>query len=160
METIKLKSEDSIVVGVIGLNKVNMECIDYDFYNAIDLFYEENKIDHIKTCDDDDCIADDHDTYIQQDYVSGEVHLLNYIKDPITNIFVPDMSKDFSAIYDSNDNILQITYSKYVTYSACCSPCFPGQGDLYNEGNLLTYTLPPNYISDSKSFLYEWEGIC
>jgi hypothetical protein len=70
-------------------------------------------------------------------------YLLGYKKD-LKGDFVPDMEAEFSAIVNGNENTTQITRSKWVSRVMLCSPCYPGQGDLANDGEYLAYTLPPS----------------
>lgn len=56
--------------------------------------------------------------------------------------YYPDPDGEYSAIYDSNDNIIQVVLSKTTKRCNHCSPCFPGQGDLDSDGDFLTYCLP------------------
>jgi len=43
---------------------------------------------------------------------------------------------DFAAFYDSNDNILQVVWSKYIRYGRLASPCYPGQVDARTDDPL------------------------
>ena len=100
--------------------------------HGIDLGFEE----HCKECTKefhDDCY----------DSGDGTTHLLGYKKDTKGD-YVPDLDAEFSAIVNGNENITQITHSKWVSRTALCSPRYPGQGDLDNSGEYLAYTLPPS----------------
>jgi hypothetical protein len=100
--------------------------------HGIDLRYE----DHCRECQrelHDDCYYNDGDT----------TYIIGYKKDE-KGEFVPDLTADFSAIVNGNENTTQVTHSKWVSRAALCSPCYPGQGDLDNSGDYLAYTLPPD----------------
>lgn len=99
--------------------------------HGIDIGFEE----HCK-----ECTKERHDDCY--DSGDGTTHLLGYKKDAKGD-YVPDLDAEFSAIVNGNENITQITHSKWVSRVILCSPCYPGQGDLDNSGEYLAYTLPP-----------------
>lgn len=43
--------------------------------------------------------------------------------------YAPDPDGEFALIYDSNYNVGQLVYSKWVRYGQPASPCYPGQVD-------------------------------
>lgn len=97
--------------------------------HGIDIDFEE----HLKECSKefhDDCYYNDCPSYI-----------IGYKKDE-KGEFVPDLTAEFSAIVNGNENTTQVTHSKWVSRAALCSPCYPGQGDLVSSGDYLAYTLP------------------
>jgi hypothetical protein len=98
---------------------------------GIDIGFEE----HLKECSKeyhDDCYYDDCPSYI-----------IGYKKDE-KGEFVPDLTAEFSAIVNGNENTTQVTRSKWASRVRLCSPCYPGQGDLDTSGEYLAYTLPPS----------------
>jgi len=99
--------KELILTGVIGGNAIDQDLFQNDFYNAIDLDYENFETDHIKFCEDEICISTEHEDIFQQDLCSNSIYLINYIKDD-SNKYIPDVAKEYSAIYDSNDNVFQI----------------------------------------------------
>lgn len=62
--------------------------------------------------------------------------------------YAPDEEGEYSAIYDANDNIIQVAWSKWVIDCAPCSPCFPGQGDIDTRGELVAYMLPEDLMGE------------
>jgi len=55
----------------------------------------------------------------------------------------------FAMLYDSNDNIAQLFWSRTTSRGAMCSPCYPGQVDSTTVGESdlqLCYVLPDEYI--------------
>lgn len=61
----------------------------------------------------------------------------------------PTKKSDFSAIYNQNENIIQVVKSSWVMDCHHCSPCYPGQGDIDTPGDsCLAYVLPPDFLSD------------
>jgi len=54
----------------------------------------------------------------------------------------------FSAIYDSNDNYVQVINSDYVILCNEASFCFIGQGDIESEGDLYAYCPPPELLNE------------
>jgi hypothetical protein len=84
--------------------------------------------------------------------------------------YAPDRSgpRGYAAIYDSNDNTIQVVWSRWAVLCARCSPCFPDQGDLTStpgwnsQGDpVVAYSLPPEYMSqdwqESHSVVYQEE---
>ena len=61
----------------------------------------------------------------------------------------------FSAIYDSNDNYIQVVQSRWVARCALCSPCFPNQGDMESAGEHWTFMLPPVLMYVETEEVYE-----
>jgi len=62
--------------------------------------------------------------------------------------YYPDPDGEYAMIYDSNNNIYQVVYSKFAIKSYHCSPCYPGQGDIDTEGELIAYCLPPDMMDE------------
>jgi|GEM_PF-2055409 len=118
------------ITGVTDINAPEWlhEDIDYGIY----LDYEE----HVRECGKefhDDCYDPD----------GGTTYLIGYKKD-VKGDYVPDPNAEYSAIVNGGMNTVQVTRSKWVSRAALCSPCYPGQGDLNNSGEYLTYALPPD----------------
>lgn len=56
---------------------------------------------------------------------------------------VIDDTGEYSAIHTSFcGGTIQVLWSRYTTRTRLCSPCFPDQGDLGNDGEHLTFDLP------------------
>ena len=139
----KLMDTEIPVTGVTNGNSDSIpDWINDEFYNAIDLNFESFEKELLsqleqKLIDEDefqykrDCYESDMTTYL----------LGNWIKDS-NDKYIPDPDGEYSAIYDNNDNVYQVVYSKFTTRCNHCSPCFPGQGDLDSHGEFLTYCFP------------------
>jgi hypothetical protein len=121
-----------IVTGVVKTTELDVQVI-YDEWNtnSISLGYYE----HEKECKEEFC---DCDVY--------EFPVLLGAWKKVKGKWEPSKKKgDFSAIIQSEDEYVQIVWSKYAILSRWCSPCFPRQGDITSEGNILTYCLPPEF---------------
>lgn len=60
-----------------------------------------------------------------------------------------DGAMGFAAIYDSNDNYLQVVWSRRTARGRMCSPCFPGQVDadtISEDGKQTCYVLPKELL--------------
>lgn len=90
-----------------------------------------------------------------EDMEGGTYHLVGSWK-KVTDLaqenihgYAPDKDGDYAAIYDSNDNYIQVVWSKTVVNCSWCSPCFPNQGDLDTPGfGAVAYALPEGYYYD------------
>ncbi len=100
--------------------------------HGIDIGFEE----HCK-----ECTKQSHEGCYEAG--AGTTYLLGYKKD-LKGDYVPDPNAEFSAIVNVDEITTQITRSKWVSKTALCSPCYPGQGDLENSGENIAYTLPPS----------------
>jgi hypothetical protein len=63
------------------------------------------------------------------DYYETESWLLGDWIEQANGKWRPDRKGDFAALYDSNDNYIQVVWSKTTRRGSMCSPCFPGQVD-------------------------------
>lgn len=57
--------------------------------------------------------------------------------------------RDFAAIYNSNENTIQVVWSKYYKLCNWASPCYPHQGDLESDGDVPAYVLPDDMFDKS-----------
>lgn len=139
------------ITGVININSVNMESLNDDMYygSGVNLTFEDCLSDHIKFCEDENCIEDDHNNFSENYYSDNDTYIVNFIKDN-KGLYTPDMSKDYSFIV--RESVLQIVYSKFYKLCSLCSPCYPGQGDLNSIGSYLTYCLSIDYFDDDSVF--------
>ena len=122
-------SSESPITGVVDTTAPEYLSEEIDLH-GIDLDFEE----HCK-----ECIKEFHDDCYEAG--SPTNYLIGYKKDPKGD-FVPDLDAEFSAIVNGNENTTQVTRSRWVSRVMLCSPCYPGQGDLGNNGDYLAYTLP------------------
>lgn len=139
----KWMNTEKPVTGVTTLNSNSVpEWFDEEFYNAIDLNFIEFERDLLNQLEqglidadtfeyERDCYESDSTTYLLGDWLLDD-----------DNKYYPDPDGDYSAIYDNNDNTLQIVQSKTTRRCNHCSPCFPGQADLDSDGEFLAYCLP------------------
>jgi hypothetical protein len=61
--------------------------------------------------------------------------------------YEPNESKEYSAVWQ--EGYIQVVWSSHTARHAYCSPCFPDQGNLEEEGDVLTYTLPPEALENN-----------
>lgn len=78
--------------------------------------------------------------------------------------FRPDPDAEYSAIYRSDSNVLQVVRSNWIRLSPFCSPCYPDQGNLdsppdaagggmsytlsFQTGPVWAYTVPPELVGE------------
>lgn len=138
--------------GVYGGNQVNWEYMPQD---DIDLFCEEAVAELEADGLDEDEIAAE-----LKYWEGGDERLLGaWARDddgkwkPVTDSESPD--DDFAAIYDSNENTLQVVWSRYVRFGRWASPCYPGQVSAHNDDpaqpdavrHVPYYALPPECLA-------------
>lgn len=152
--------------GVCSIN--DAEWLHEDIHEGIDLAWEE----HILTCpneDHDECWAgefvgtvligfvetDDEDSawfVIRDEYESG-LHVHQF--------YMPDPNAEYSAIV--GEVYAQIVRSMWVQNCVLCSPCYPGQGSIEQDGkgDYIAYTLPPDVWGDRRpEGVYTWGNAC
>lgn len=70
----------------------------------------------------------------------------------------PNLKDDdaYAAIvnYDFSGGIVQVIWSRFVTRSALCSPCCPGQTDNDTEGEYIGYDLPLSFYGEMRQNTY------
>lgn len=125
-------------------------CIDLDWYNArkeaFDTKLEElldEGMDETEARAEADSYVDDEWSELNQDF-NGETHLYGDWK-LVNDKFEPDYygQLGYSAIYNNNENIIQVVWSRWAIKCRRCSPCYPGQGDVDTPGDdYMAYTLP------------------
>ena len=131
---------DEPTTGVYNGNQVNWEYLDYDFIcldcdNAIHEFEQMNP----------DYNDSDWQEFVDDLYCEGHTHLYgNWIL--VDGKYEPDKTGEFSMIYNSNYNTIQVVWSKYTINGALCSPCYPGQVDAGSSGDFKAYGLPEDMI--------------
>lgn len=132
-----LVDPETPVTGVV--HNANPEWLIEEVYygDAINLDFEE----HCKECDEeyhDDCWMDN----------GSETYLVGSWKQDDDGLYEPDQSGEYSAIM--GEVYTQVVWSKYTSRCALCSPCYPGQGNLDQQGEFLTYDLPPEVWGDNR----------
>jgi len=167
------------ITGVIGGNSTMH--VHEDIANAFDLHYTGALDDHVACCEDEECIELDHEPFLDECDMSGHDprYLLGFKEskekdkcwywfDNLKYGYALDEEVEFSAIYNTNDNVIQVVKSKYVSLCHYCSPCYPNQGNLDTEGDLVAYQLPPDCFDDEydkplpiipidMKFVYVWK---
>ena len=128
-----MKNEESptITTGVYNANDVEWMWDD----PSIDLDWEE----HLKECKNEE--HDDCGPQEPGDQLFGE-----WTKDK-EDKYVPDMTGEYAAIFNSDHNTIQVLWSRYTIRCHHCSPCYPGQGDVDHDGVLIAYSLPYELMS-------------
>ena len=89
--------------------------------------------------------AENHD---DMDGDCSETFLYGSWKKDDEGKFGQDESGEYAAIYDSNDNHIQVVWSKFALKCYHCSPCYPNQGYLDAAGENWTYCLPVELMND------------
>lgn len=137
--------------GVLSNN--DPEWLTEDIHDGIDLAWEE----HILTCPEED-----HDM-CGMDFGIGTV-LIGFAE--IDNedeawfgiggdacnehmvVYAPDPKAEYLAVV--GEIYTQVIRSKYVQNCKLCSPCYPGQGNIEQDGkgDYIAYTLPPDVWGD------------
>ena len=137
----KLMDTEIPVTGVTNGNNVP-DWFNDEFYNAIALGFENYESD-LKDSLDTGMINESEYNDMLDGYESDMTTYLvgDWIKDK-NDQWIPDPDGEYSAIYDNNDNYIQVVLSKTTKKCNHCSPCFPGQGDLDSDGEFLAYCLP------------------
>jgi hypothetical protein len=139
------------VTGVISFNDVSQFVSDEIQSNGIDLQYEEalqeflTAYNNEHNCEPDDEAMDEFNNSMDG-CDSGDYLIGDWCKDR-DGLYEPDKEEGYSAIV--RESVVQVVWSKYVTTcKSLCSPCYPGQCDVRqgtdeNDGQFLTYNLPP-----------------
>ena len=146
---------DNIIGGVIQNN--NAMYLHEEFTNAIILNYDEALNEHVVECEDEDCIANEHQNFTDTLYIDSHDWLIGFKQsenkdecwywfDNLKYGYLPDEEAEFSAIV--GEIYTQVVKSKFVSMCAMCSPCYPNQGDLDTEGSNATYQLPPDIFDN------------
>lgn len=132
---------DKPVTGVTNGNHVP-DWFNDEFYNAIDLNFIEFERELLEQLEqgliDDDTFQYERDCY--EPYCT--TYLLGDWLIDDDGKYYPDPDGEYSAIYDNNDNIIQVVLSKTTKRCNHCSPCYPNQVDLDSDGEFLGYCLP------------------
>jgi len=124
--------------GITGVHSGN----DIEWYEDIDdgiyLDYEE----HLKECKE----------YKEHGYCDCEIESSTILfpsdgwikgNDGLYDI---NPNSEYSAIFNTGYNTIQVIHSKYRIYSGFCSPCYPNQLDVDSGGNNKAYMLPPDML--------------
>ena len=121
-----------------------------DLYDGIDLDYES----HLEECE----------SYLETgecdcDLKTGTTLIGGWIKG-IDGLYGPDVLSEYSAIYNPNENTIQVVHSKFLIRCAYCSPCYPNQVDVDSTGEQIGYMLPieimtEEWIEENKSRFVE-----
>lgn len=138
--------------GVYSGYDLPWEWIDYTVY--IDLAYEE-AVDELKASgmSDEDIVAELEYFDSGDEQLYGDWIKVNAAGEPDDNgKYAPNPDGEFALIYDSDYNVGQLVYSKWVRYGQPASPCYPGQVDArlddpdQPEGGIATSAVPVEQI--------------
>ena len=170
------------------LNVTDAEWLIEDIYNGIDLAWEEHLLTCKGVCVNCTCNHYEDECYCaprckEYDPVEGEhdicaagfgmgTMLIGFAETPsITNawfdlaygkrLYAPDPDAEYSAIV--GETYAQVVRSKWVQGCKLCSPCYPGQGDLQQngKGNYIAFTLPPDVWGDyCPEGVHTWGNTC
>lgn len=119
-------------------------------YDWIDLGYVDMRNDHgdIDGYNPDCEHCQEWERYCLDMYEPNgmESHLWGDWKLDDDGLYEPDKTGEYAAIYNPNENTVQVVWSRYTTTAAMCSPCYPGQADIGTPGRQPAYTLPPDMM--------------
>ena len=116
--------------GVYNSNQINWEFIDLDYI-----------------CLDCESILQDNPELDHDDlYCEGHTHLYGSWKIDENGLYEPDKTGDYSFIYNSNMNTIQVAWSETTIKGGLCSPCYPGQVDVGSQGDFTAYAFPDDMI--------------
>jgi len=76
----------------------------------------------------------------------NETYLLGGWTQDENGQYEPDTTSEYSAV--SGETYTQVIHSQYVERCALCSPCYPGQASIGDNGDYLAYTLPLSLWGD------------
>lgn len=136
MKTVK-KSKVSPAGGVVNTNDVHYLYENVIYGNYIDVHYEAymaEKPDDIDEDEYNDMFYDDDFYYLVGFKINNE------------GLYYIDDNAEYSAIV--TPFYTQIVNSKYLSYCNICSPCYPNQNNLDDDGDNETYALPPELYDD------------
>ena len=142
---------DTPITGVVGINDAEWLADDCA-YNSIDLTYEEALAEYEANPQawlDMYGIDESPDTFEFGDNwcsVGNETLLIGGWTLQGDGQYTPDTTSEYSAIV--GEIYAQVVHSQFVERCALCSPCYPGQADIGNDGSFLTYTLPLSLWGD------------
>lgn len=135
----KLVDSNKPVTGVYSGNCIAWEYID----DEIDLSFES----HLESDehDEDECSICEY-------WEAGDTRLIgDWIKDN-DGLYAPDKTGEFSAIFDANQNVIQVVWSSVIKRSnLLCSPCYVGQidarqDDTSESGEYQYFAIPDELI--------------
>lgn len=118
------------------------------------LRHEHNLPDDYDFNDDPEEVFDQYELQRIHDGCDCDEILVGFKFNEETQQYEEDPEAEYSIVF--GELYAQIIKSKYITYCAQCSPCFPYQGDLGTPGNLPTYALPEEMWGEYKP---EWMKI-
>ena len=126
---------DEPTTGVYNGNQVNWEYLDYDFICLdCESFAQEQRESNPEWDEYDDMYCEGH-THLYGEWIQDE-----------NGAYMPDESKEYAFIYNSNYNTIQVVWSKHTIKGSLCSPCYPGQVDVGSNDDFIAYALPPDCV--------------
>ena len=72
--------------------------------------------------------------------------------------YEPDKSGEYSAIFNPEQNTVQVVWSRFLIMSGRCSPCYPNQADVDNPPRPREAFSVPDYMEAIDKDLYEKMG--
>ena len=143
--------ENSIDLGYERhVQSTHYQCVDCGTYWSEDEASDEKCIDcnsdNVNEVDGQEIDHFDFDGYCSETFLYGSW------KKNDDGKYGPDETGEYAAIYDINDNHIQVVWSKFALKCYQCSPCYPNQrvfqGDLDAAGENWTYCLPAEWMND------------
>lgn len=153
-----IRNPDKPRVGVVSLNSLS-EWIHDTIYDGIDLTIEEYEGETRKqiTAENPGMDDDEIDELVSESLsmagFDSRVILFGSWKKDSDGRYTPDTSGEYSAEYNSDDNLVTVEWSRHTVACHHTSPCFvmaDGSGpcgDLDKPGDsVIAYTLPPEFF--------------
>ncbi len=109
--------------GVYGGNQLDWECMPYEYIDLdVETWTQESAEEHGEDTDAYDQAVEFMESgetllYGSWEKVDGQYQANKDADDP----------EDFAAIYNANENTLQVIWSKVIGFGKLASPCYPGQ---------------------------------
>jgi hypothetical protein len=142
-----------VLTGVIDNNSVPNIWDEIDSDSTVNLTYANALREHAVSCEDEDCISDDHYPETNGwDSDGDDTRLIGDWKfDEMTGDCEPDTEgkKGFAAIV--RESVSQVVWSRAIAKrKSMCSPCYPMQADLDSgTGTIPCYAFPADMMEEN-----------
>lgn len=136
MKNFYFGTQEKAVTGVIRMNDLGQDVINDElFYNSLSL----GQLDHENECEEEYCDC--------MDVYQYPILLGTWKKEK--GLWTESKKRgEYSAIIQDESEHIQVTWSRYAIRCNKCSPCFPNQGDITTDGDMLAYCMPFEFFED------------